>query len=400
MKKNGFELNVISHQWMSNRYKKKEVMEKRDIRNSMNVLYLCEGSTFAGVESYALNLLKKIAYYNDMKCFVATFYGGRLIQLLKTEPVNLITLYGKNNLNSILHIVKYAKLSKINIIHCIDFKSTIVGGIASIFLKNVKIVSTVHGLPEHYKGFGKQLRYIVSLTIFFLLLRYIFDGIIFVSYDLKERLCKIIGSKKYKVIHNGIMLNVSSDCSKFPGNDQFIIGTVGRLDTVKGHIYLLEAAQMLLAERNDVVFHIIGIGPLEEKLKKFSMKLGIADNVRFLGFKTNIKSLMSGMDIFVLTSIHEGIPYVLLEAMASSLPVICTNVGGIKEIVKNLHDGILISSRDSYSLYKSFKVLLTKEKFRKFLGTNANKKIFEKFSSDSMASKTNQFYKEIMNIGK
>ena len=267
-----------------------------------NILYLCEGSGFAGAESYALNLIKEIVSHKDVRCFVATFYNGPLIQHLQRMPVKLIDLYGRNNVKSIFHIVKLVKSKNINIIHCIDLKSTIIGGIASLFIRGVKTVATIHGLPEHYKTFFEQFKYIVSLIIYFLLLRFLFDGKICVSNDLKKRIEKTTGTRKIKVIHNGVELSTEDYIchSASAQKSIFTIGTVGRLDTVKGHEYLLQAAQKLLADRDDVVFQIIGTVPLEDHLKERAINLGVADKVHFMGFRTDVKSLIAKMDIFIL----------------------------------------------------------------------------------------------------
>jgi L-malate glycosyltransferase len=366
---------------------------------SKNVLFLCEGSAFAGAESYLLNLIKKIVSHKDVRCFVATFYRGPLIEHLQYEPVNLIELYRRNNLKSICHIVKLVNSENIDIIHCIDLKSTIIGGIASLFIKKAKTVTTIHGLPEHYKNPTQQLKYIVSLIIYFLLIRFLFDGNICVSNDLRDRIESFIGTKKTKVIHNGIEPSLEKNSSRMTSIAKhiFTIGTVGRLDTVKGHVYLLEAAQKLLAERDDVIFQIIGTGPLGDSLKEIALNLGIADKVQFLGFRADAKSLIAKMDIFVLPSLHEGIPYVLLEAMASSKPVICTGVGGVNEVVTDSQDGILVSPKDPQGLYKAFEELLSNGNYRSSLGENARRKIQKDFSSDLMAINTHLFYEKLLN---
>jgi L-malate glycosyltransferase len=366
---------------------------------SKNVLFLCEGSAFAGAESYLLNLINKIVSCKDIRCFVATFYKGPLIEHLQYEPVNLIELYRRNNLKSICHIVKLVNSEKIDIIHCIDLKSTIIGGIASLFIKKARTVTTIHGLPEHYKNPTQQFKYIVSLAIYFLLIRFLFDGNICVSNELRDRIDSFIGTRKTKVIHNGIEPSLEINSSQLTGTAKhiFTIGTVGRLDSVKGHVYLLEAAQKLLAERDDVIFQIIGSGPLGDSLKEITSNLGIADKVHFLGFRPDAKSLIAKMDIFVLPSLHEGIPYVLLEAMASSKAVICTGVGGVNEVVTNSKDGILVSPKDSQGLYKAFEELLSNGNYRISLGENARRRIQKDFSSDLMAINTHLFYEKLLN---
>jgi glycosyltransferase involved in cell wall biosynthesis len=363
----------------------------------INILYIFQGADFAGAESYALNLIKKISCYKDMKCFAASCYKGPLLDYLEQENVVTFTLYGKNNMKSILAVINYVRIAKIDIIHCLDIKSTIVGGIAALFLKNIKTVSTVHGLPEPYKSFGKQLIFTISLAIYFGLLRFFFDAKICVSNDLKKRLIIFIGANRAEVIHNGIELDpiekIPTECLQ---ESKISIGTVGRLDEVKGHDYLLSAAQMILSERDDIVFFIIGTGPLEKHLKETVSNLGLAEKILFLGFRPDAKFLIAGLDIFVLPSLHEGIPYVLLEAMASRKPVVCTNVGGVPEIVTHNDDGILVPPKDPNGLYNAIKSLLSRKDYIKYLGDNAYHKIEQFFSSTLMAEKTYSLYVKLL----
>jgi L-malate glycosyltransferase len=362
-----------------------------------NVLYICQGAGFAGAESYALNLIKKMSCYEDKKCFVASCYKGPLMDYLEHLHIETISLYGKNNLKSILAVIKFARSARIDIIHCIDIKSTIVGGIASLFLKNIKTVTTVHGLPEPYKSYGKQLIYSISLVIYYGLLRFIFDSKICVSNDLKKRVKNLIGAKRAEVIHNGIDLDSDDDCPMDRVQETTLtIGMVGRLDEVKGHSYLLSAAQMILRERDDIEFYIIGSGPLEETLKMTAANLGLARRVHFLGFRPDAKRLIAGLDIFVLPSLHEGIPYVLLEAMSYRKTVVCTNVGGVPEIVTHEKDGILVRPKDPQGLYKAIKDLLERKDYMIFLGNNARDKINQNFSSTLMAEKTHSLYDKLL----
>jgi glycosyltransferase involved in cell wall biosynthesis len=362
-------------------------------QKNIRVLYLCQGAGFAGAESYALNLINKISVYKDIKCYAASCYKGPLFDYLDQEHIDTFTLFGKSNFRSIRAVINYSKSAKIDIIHCIDMKSTIVGGIASIFLKGIKTVTTVHGLPEPYNNFGKNIIHIISLAIYYGLLRFLFDAKICVSNDLKERVKNIIGAKCVEVIHNGIEL---TPVEKMPSKSTFTIGTVGRLDEVKGHDYLISAAHKLISEREDIEFQIIGFGPLEKRLKETVANLGLTHKIHFLGFRTDAKKLIAGLDIFVLSSLHEGIPYVLLEAMASQKPVVCTNVGGIPEVVTHQQDGILVQPKDPNGLCHAIKELLSKRDYMEFVGINARQKIDKQFSSELMAEKTHSLYVKLL----
>jgi glycosyltransferase involved in cell wall biosynthesis len=360
------------------------------------VLYLCEGSGFAGAESYTLNLIRKMASLG-VTCLVATCYEGPLKDWLEKESCKAVSLHGRNNWKSVREIIKIVATEEVEVLHCVDLKSAIVGGVASVFMKGVKTVATVHGLPEPYRDLRRNLKYMFSLTIYFLFLRMLFDGIICVSKDLRDRMERIIGPGKIRVIHNGIDVEASERVNQKPtdANRKIKIGTVGRLDSVKGHIYFLEAAKDIIKDRDDVIFQIVGSGPLEKDLKEKAKSLGVADKVHFLGFRPDARSLIADMDIFVLPSLHEGIPYVLLEAMACSKPVICSDVGGVKEVVKNNDDGILLRPGDPDAISVAIRQSLLELNHTDSMGQKARQKIEAEFSSVTMANNTLCFYKEI-----
>jgi L-malate glycosyltransferase len=135
---------------------------------------------------------------------------------------------------------------------------------------------------------------------------------------------------------------------------------------------------------------------LEITLKEKITNLGLKHKIHILGFRPDAKLLIAGLDIFVLPSLHEGIPYVLLEAMAAHKPVVCSNVGGVPEVVEHQHDGILVQPKDPYGLCQAIKELLAKRDHREFLGKNARTKVEQYFSSDLMAEKTLSLYEKLL----
>jgi L-malate glycosyltransferase len=363
----------------------------------MKILYLLEGSAFAGAESYAMNLIRALARLEDIHIYCALFYDGPLKEKLVKEGIPVVQLYGRNNLHSALCIVRYVRRHRIDIVHMVDLKSTIVGGFARLFMRNALTVATVHGLPEHYKTLLKQLKYGVSLTLYYLVLKLLVDRVICVSSDLRSRLQKIIKVGKIQAIHNGLVVKSIAGIPAPPrSRGEFVVGTIGRLETVKGYAFLLEAARKVLEKKDAVVFHIVGSGPLEEQLKRCAALEGIAHRVVFWGFQPDVSTFIQNMDLFVLSSLHEGIPYALLEAMSFCKPVVCTNVGGIKEVIRDRIDGLLVPSEDAAALSRAILEILENDAYARLLAANARKKVEMHFSSELMGRQTCALYDRLM----
>ena len=116
-------------------------------------------------------------------------------------------------------------------------------------------------------------------------------------------------------------------------DDVCLIGSVGRLTPVKGFPHLIKAVQLLTEQGLCVKLLLVGDGTLNEELRRLAQDSGVAERVVMLGHREDTYELLQAMDMFVMPSLHEGIPLALLEAMATGLPVIATRVGGIPEVI-------------------------------------------------------------------
>jgi glycosyltransferase involved in cell wall biosynthesis len=134
------------------------------------------------------------------------------------------------------------------------------------------------------------------------------------------------------------------------GPEEIVVGTVANLRRQKNYPLLLEVARRVTQRRGDVVFLAVGQGPLRAELDEEHRRLGLADRFRFLGFRSDVHSVMSAFDVFCLASEHEGLPVALMEARALGLPVVATSVGGVTGAVRHGHDGELVPSRDAAAL--------------------------------------------------
>ncbi|MEC1452751.1 glycosyltransferase family 4 protein [Bacillus haynesii] len=153
-----------------------------------------------------------------------------------------------------------------------------------------------------------------------------------------------------------------------------IILCPARLVPVKGHRYLIEALYKLRFERDDFHCLLAGEGPELETLQSLSEKLGIASAVSFLGKRKDMPRLMKISDVIVLPSLHDTFPLVILEGQFSAKPVLAASVGGIKEIIDDGADGLLVPPADSEALAEKLSLLLDDDRTRQKLGRQAFQK--------------------------
>jgi len=244
-------------------------------------------------------------------------------------------------------------------------------GIASVEVAtrlNVPVVLTIHGALEIAKGWlSDEIRHYVKYA-----LKYS-DIITTVSYRNKEIIEKIwsIPSKKILVIPNGFDDNIFKYIPKEHARkklglptDKRILINIGNLVPEKGQKYLIEAFANVRKERDDVLLIIIGSGRLEVFLRKQIKKLGLERSVFIVGHRPHneIPLWMNAADFLVITSITEGNPAVLFEALGVGLPVIATRVGGIPEIIISDEYGLLCNPKDIVCLTENILNAIDKEK--------------------------------------
>lgn len=153
--------------------------------------------------------------------------------------------------------------------------------------------------------------------------------------------------------------------------ESMLIGSVGRLADQKGYVYLLDAAAKLLAEKPDLYFIFVGDGPLAEEHKNQAHALGIEQNVIFTGGRTDVEELLACFDLFVSSSLWEGLPTVLLEAMAAGVPIIATDIPGTNELIEHNYNGLLVEPYNPDSLKTGILNLLKFQELRQRFVLNA-----------------------------
>ena len=206
---------------------------------------------------------------------------------------------------------------------------------------------------------------------------------------------------------NVIVCSTGVDTNVFkPGNDKdeirnklnlspdnFVILYVGRMDLVKGVNYLIEAAKIIIAKYKQAKFVLVGDGSLR---RDYEMLANSSSNIIFLGWREDIPKLMRMADIFVLPSLSEGVPNAVMEASASGLPVIASNVGGVSQLITDRETGILTQSRDKNALVSAICELIEQPMFAENLGKAGRLKMIENYSWGIICEKLEKYYDDIL----
>ncbi|HSD27439.1 MAG TPA: glycosyltransferase [Vicinamibacteria bacterium] len=209
------------------------------------------------------------------------------------------------------------------------------------------------------------------------------DGAIAVSRSTREFLVKrrFVPEERVRLIWNGAPLDEFAPVPRerslavrhelgLPG-DALVVGTIGRLNAQKGHRFLLDAAARLLPRRPATRVLVAGDGDLMEELRGQAAALGIAGQVLFAGHRTDVPDLLGALDVFCISSLYEGTPLALFEAMAAGKAIVSTSVDGCREVLEDGVTGVLVPPADATALADGLERVLGDEALRCALGGQA-----------------------------
>jgi glycosyltransferase involved in cell wall biosynthesis len=180
------------------------------------------------------------------------------------------------------------------------------------------------------------------------------------------------------------------------GPDDTVIALIGRLHPQKGHDYLLQAASRLKDSYPLCKYLFIGEGEWRRELESLVRQLSLQDKVIFLGFREDIPELLQTVDILAMPSRMEGLPFVLLEAMATGLPVVASDLECLREIISHGENGFLVPVGDSVALANLLKYLIENRYLWGKVGQKARETVMDKFSLTSMIDQTEGIYRDLL----
>ncbi len=291
---------------------------------------------------------------------------------------------------------------KYDIVHTHTAKAGALGRLAA-YLAGARVIHTSHG-HNFYGYFGPAKSRLVVMVE--RLLTHFTDRITALT-ELEKGDLKSYGvahSAKVVVVNSGIELegyrqadaNINEKRNELNlKNDSMLVGMIGRLETVKGPEYFIEAVPQVMEKFPEAEFLIVGEGSLKHSLESRCRELNISDRVTFTGWREDIPELLKILDVVVLPSLNEAVGRILIEAGASGKPVVAAKVGGIPEVVRDGETGLLFPPMDIDALAKALSSLLENEKKKQEMGEAAKMWVDDKFSANRMVSKFGSLYKEV-----
>lgn len=337
----------------------------------MNILYTVFSFNIGGIERLLVDITKNwdVEKDNIHVCIINNDYNLEILDSLKdVKKVNLKLLERKKNdrVNSIIkyqkEYFKYIKENNIDVIHCQSISALKFTIPYKVLNKKVKLFHTVHA-TNTYKNYDK-----IEVLIDKIFTR----KIIAISSSVKnEILSQRIREEKIEVVYNGIDFNKFNKLNKFKNikiKERIKIGCVARLDYhTKGQDILIKAVAQLKDKFSNIECYLAGEcnkWQMEQKQELIDLadNLNVKDNIIFVGNVENISEFLEDIDIFVLPSRYEGFGIALIEAIASRIPVIASNIDGPKEILEDGKYGLLFEKGDYNQLAVKIESLIKNNK--------------------------------------
>lgn len=360
----------------------------------MNLAVVSPGELFGGVERQILDLCRYLQRNDLGSPLVILFHDRELARQLRELGVQPVVLSARNRYDWGLtrQLEALFRERGIDVVHAHGYKAGITCGLVKRKV-GFRLVKTEHGKPElTRKRFAARVKGKLNFFLEQMLTRRAVDQVCYVTRDIADFFAAEQGGLKTSVVHNGIDPFGGDGYTRpedLPSGG-FNFGIIGRVSGVKGIPFAIQAlARPEVPVSARLV--IIGTGDILESLRAEAAESGVADRVLFLGFRKNIYDYIASVDCVLMPSLHEGLPYTILEAMALSRPIIASNVGGLPEVLTDGETGRLVPVGDVAGLAAAMRDMVLDPESARTLGENARQEQARNFTLDAMAGR----YREI-----
>jgi glycosyltransferase involved in cell wall biosynthesis len=358
----------------------------------MKILHIIDSAGLYGAEVVLLNLAEEQKRMGHYPVIASIGEKGQQVKPLEEEAskrgIEVAAFRMQNGPNPLgaWRIYRYSRVNGFDVLHTHGYKGDILFGFIPKGIRRIPLISTVHGWTN-VERFSK-LRVYECLDG--LSLRFV-DAVCTVNEVMRDDpKLKRVSKAKVHVVTNGIPL---LDMNKLEPEDEivafcrsgFTVASIGRFSKEKGYDYLIQAFAGFAKEAPEARLLIIGEGPERACLEEMVLRMGLYGKVMLPGYRENAWRYLSCCKLFVLSSLTEGLPITLLEAMQTGVPVVATAVGGIPQLIVHDEHGLLVPPCDTKSLCQSITRIYQHEDLAKGIAQNAKNIVLEKYSSRMMA---------------
>lgn len=356
------------------------------------------GELFGGVERHVMGMLEGLKA-RGVETTLVLFHDCELAMQARLHGFSPVIM-SSNNLGLLVtarELARHFGETHTGIVHTHGYKATVFCALARMW-HPMPMVKTEHGLPESMAGRPfSAMRDRAYRWLSAAIAKAARARTCYVSQELRAHYEGASPIKPSQVIPNGIIELLSSTFPRPPEYFEgvFNLAIVGRLDTVKGHRFAIEAMSMQGVAANTHL-HVVGTGPCESELRALAEAIGIGDRVHFVGFRRNVYDYIAHCDALLMPSLHEGLPYALLEAMALATPIIASNVGGLAEVLRDGFTALLVPPSDAEALARAISRLVNNPDLGHRLAQEAQLVQRLTYSVDAMTESYLAVYRELL----
>lgn len=357
----------------------------------IRVMHMNDSLNLGGAETMIFNLISDLNRQRITPFACSMSVDNALKSTFLESGIPVYECPKKSGLDwkNIFRIAKILRRERIDILHTHNFSSWLWGGLATLFTPSCRLVHTQHSDIKLNRLPPAPLRSILARVS---------RQVAVVSDPVGKHLLDdgFCPAEKLRVIYNGIPLDTQKN-DKDP--DARHLAIVARLAPVKNHAFLIRSFAKVVRQHENIKLDILGDGPLMDDLQQLTRELGVEDQVNFWGQVHNARTLMTSFDVFVLSSLSEGLSISVLEALAAGLPVIATDVGGNFILVRDNENGLLVPSEDESAMVAAIEKLLTASDsagLRDTMGQKSLQIVKSGFSNKTMVDKYQAIYAKAM----
>jgi len=367
------------------------------------ICQLVLGLPVGGTEVLACRLGQRLHSEFDF-LFVCLDEIGSLGESLQDQGFNVISLKRQPGIDwrCSLRLSRLIRQEKVDAVHAHQYTPFFYSMTARLFGSRVPVLFTEHG--RFHPDYPRRKRMLFNRCF----LRRS-DRVIGVGNAVRQALIRNEGipESRVGVIYNGIDMspyqNGPSGADRavvraelgLQDND-FVVAQVARLDYLKDHLTAIRAIERVARECDRVRLLLVGDGPERAAIEAEIQQRGVSSHVRLLGIRSDVSRILSASDAFLLTSISEGIPLTIIEAMCAELPVVSTRVGGIPEIVEDEVTAMLTVAGDDEGLARRLLRLVAAPQLREEMGQRGRRHAISHFSEDRMHSEYAALYRDML----